>query len=293
MKLIIVGATGYIGKHLLDYAKKKYVAYGTSSKKRDDLIFLALNEPLNFNYGLINEGDVVIITAAISAPDICANQFEKAWAVNVEGTSIFIKKVLALGAKVIFLSSDTVYGQTSQNVDETATVNPAGEYAEMKSAIEQQFIENNLFKTIRLSYVFSKEDKFTKYLISCAEKKEEAELFHPFYRSVIYRDDLIEGVIVLANRWNEFPQQIINFGGPELLSRIEFADSLRKRVLPDLYFCVTEPEPAFFRNRPQVIAMVSNVLTSIINRPLKNLAEAAEIEFIKLNANNLLQCEEK
>ena len=65
----------------------------------------------------------------------------------------------------------------------------------MKSEVEKRFLGNPFFKTIRLSYVFSREDKFTKYLVGCAQRDEEAELFHPFYRAIIHRDDVVEGAL--------------------------------------------------------------------------------------------------
>jgi dTDP-4-dehydrorhamnose reductase len=43
---------------------------------------------------LILPGDVVFLTAAISAPDICAREHERAWAVNVTGSSELIDKVI-------------------------------------------------------------------------------------------------------------------------------------------------------------------------------------------------------
>lgn len=74
--------------------------------------------------------------------------------------------------------------------DETAACNPAGEYAAMKREVEQRFSDNASFKAIRLSYVFSPEDKFSRYLAGCAERNEEADLFHPFFRAIVHRDDV-------------------------------------------------------------------------------------------------------
>ena len=284
-KLIVVGATGCIGKPLLHKSKvENYFAYGTSSAGSENLLSLRLDAPANFDYRLIQAGDVLFLTAAISAPDICAREHERAWDVNVTGTSEFISKVIERGGRVVFFSSDTVYGERDDAFDEQAPCNPAGEYAEMKHAVEKQFLGNPLFKAIRLSYVFSHEDKFTKYLAECVKRGETAELFHPFYRAIVHRGDVIDGAFVLAKRWNDFPQQVVNFGGPEVLSRVDFADRLKRAVLPDLMFRVTQPEDEFFKNRPRMIAMSSNILPELLRRPSRSLAEAAQIEF----ASNLI-----
>lgn len=152
--IIIVGASGYIGRPLFDKAKEKSTAYGTASKATDGLIGLQLDSPDDFDYELIKPSDTVLLAAAISAPDICAREHERAWSVNVTGTSEFINRVMKRGGRVIFFSSDTVYGEISDEFDEASPCDPSGEYAEMKREIEKQFLDNSLFKVIRLSYVF-------------------------------------------------------------------------------------------------------------------------------------------
>jgi len=279
MKLIINGATGYLGKSLLKAASSNCDAYGTSSTGLNSLLCLSLEVPDEFDYGIINPLDVALLTAAISSPDICSREHDRAWAVNVTGTSTFIDNVMARGGRVIFFSSDTVYGERYDEFDEKTICNPAGEYAEMKHEVEKRFIGNPLFKVIRLSYVFSREDKFTKYLSGCAERGDEAEIFHPFYRAVIHRDDVVQGALALAQRWDEFPQPTINFGGPEVLARTEFAQTLKDVALPTLRFRVTEPAAEFFKNRPRTVAMKSTVLPALLGRPAHTLAEAVQIEF--------------
>jgi len=282
MKAIIIGASGYIGVQLYAQATHFFETYGTlsSTSKRDDTFLpLRLDVSQQFDYKLIQKSDVVFLTAAISAPDVCSRERERAWAVNVTGTSEFIARAMARGGRVVFFSSDTVYGERSDEFDEQAACNPAGGYAEMKQAVEKRFLGNPLFKTIRLSYVFSREDKFTQYLSGCAERGEEAEIFHPFYRAVIHREDVVKGAIALAQRWDEFPQSGINFGGPEVLSRTEFAKILQDTALPNLRFCVSEPSADFFLNRPRVIRMKSPILASLIERPVHTLHAAASIEF--------------
>lgn len=281
----IIGGRGYIGSILRSLISRE--SYGGSttstSTELDNFLRLRLDVPQDYANLPITEGDVVFLTAAISAPDICANEYDRAWAVNVTGTSAFIDTVIARGGRVIFFSSDTVYGEYRDEFDEHAACNPAGEYAVMKHEVERRFGGTPSFKAIRLSYVFSYEDKFTKYILGCAERGEEAELFHPFFRAIIHRNDVVDGVLALARRWNGFPQPILNFGGPEVLSRIDFVDCLREVVLPNLKYRVVEPADDFFRNRPRIIAMKSSILPELLGRPCRTLKEAASIEFNKFN----------
>lgn len=278
-RVLVVGAGGYIGKSIFDAAGAHFDVIGTSSSWRQGMMELNLERADCFDYQAVRRGDTVLLTAAISAPDICAHEHGRAWAVNVTGTSAFIDSAIARGGRVIFFSSDTVYGERVDEFDERAACKPAGEYAVMKHEVERRFAGNPSFKAIRLSYVFSREDKFTKYLAGCAQRNEEAELFHPFFRAIVHRDDVVDGALALAKRWDEFPQTIINFGGPKVLSRIDFADCLRQVVFPSLKYRVIEPEDDFFKNRPRVIAMSSDILPKLLGRPSRNLTDAARIEF--------------
>lgn len=282
MSIYVVGATGYIGKAIFNNVNMIGALYGTSSSGASNLLPLQLNDPDAFDYKIINRGDTVLLAAAISAPDICASEYAKAWAVNVTGTSCFIQNVIDRGGRVIFFSSDTVYGESERELHENAKCNPAGEYAEMKFEVEERFSVNPSFKAIRLSYVFSREDKFTCYLTRCAERNEVADLFHPFYRAIVHLDDIVEGVLALTRRWEEIPEQLINFGGPEVVSRIDFAEYLRAAYLHNLRFKVTEPAAEFFKNRPRVIAMTSPVFARLLGRPPRTLREAAKLEFPSL-----------
>lgn len=276
--LCIVGARGYIGDALLKKAKKTAEAFGTSSLDSNDLVPLSLDAPYQFDYDKLGPDYVVMLAAAITAPDICAREYDRAWAVNVTGTSRFIQRVIERGARVVFFSSDTVYGERKDLFDEAAALNTVGDYALMKSEVEQRFVGNSLFKAVRLSYVFSLEDKLSRYLAGCAKRNEEADLFHPFFRAIVYRDDVVEGVLELAKHWEEVPEQVINFGGTQVLSRIDFAECLREVCLHDLRFKVTEPGADFFKNRPRFIAMTSPIFARLLGRQPRTLFEAARLE---------------
>lgn len=279
MRLFVIGATGYIGRDLFARAKKSGEAFGTSSSDRGGLLSLRLDESNSFDYDQICCGDVILLTAAISAPDTCAREREQAWAVNVDGTSHFIQRAIDRGARVIFFSSDAVYGEREKEFAETMECNPAGDYAGMKFEVERRFLSSLSFKAVRLSYVFSREDKFSNYLSKCIEQNKEADLFHPFFRAIVHRDDVIEGVLALATKWDDVSEKIINFGGPQILSRIDFAECLRESHFYNLRFKVTEPDASFFANRPRIIAMKSPIFQKILGRLPRTLHEAVRLEF--------------
>jgi dTDP-4-dehydrorhamnose reductase len=275
---LVVGANGYLGKELSASARRLGEVRGTSSREGAGAVHLDLGRPASFDYSTLQKKDVVLLTGSISAPDVCAEEHDRAWAVNVQGTSDFITGALDRGARVVFFSSDTVYGEKTTPCDETHVCQPLGAYAIMKRAVEEKFLGRPDFKSIRLSYVFSREDQFSRYLAGCAERQIAARIFPSLYRAVIHRDDVVAGVLALAQDWGAFPQPVINFGGRQILSRLEFAQCLKDGMLPTLVCEVAEPPPDFFANRPRVVAMNSPILPGLLGRPQRSLAEAAAFE---------------
>jgi dTDP-4-dehydrorhamnose reductase len=277
-RIVVVGARGLIGRCLLEAAKRAGTAMGTSSTAIDGYACLRLDAPNEFDYSLIETSDTVFFTAAISSPDLCARDAARAHQVNVIGTKSVISSLLKKSVRVVFFSSDAVYGTKYTESDESATCSPSSAYAKMKYEVECEFRGNPLFKAIRLSYVFAADDKFTQYLARCEAIKEDADVFHPFFRAVIARQDVVAGALALAARWSDFPNAVINFGGPVAISRIEFAKQLQASVLPALTFHVSEPAPTFFLERPRMIRIISPILSELLGRAPLTVAEAARIE---------------
>lgn len=276
--IAVVGASGYLGGALHEAAKRCGPVLGTS-RTGGPFLRLSLDEPERFRYEAIRKGDTVCVTAGISSPDVCSREPERARRVNVEGTSAVISNVLATGARVIFFSTDAVYGEREDEFDESASCRPKGEYAVMKREVESLFAEEENFKTIRLSLVFSYHDRFTTYVRGCAKRKEGAEIFHPFIRSVVYLGDVTQGTIALARRWRDIPRKAVNFGGPAAVTRIEFAELLRETALSNLRIRATDPGCGFFGSRPRSIRMKSPVLASLLGRPPRSLRDAVRMEF--------------
>ena len=278
-RALIVGSNGYLGKELFAAAGRRCEVRGTSPRAGTGTLRLELGDAAAFDYASLQRRETVFLTAAISEPDVCAREHDRAWAVNVDGTGTFIAKALDRGARVIFFSSDTVYGEQSGPCDETLAPQPGGgAYADMKRAVEARFSGHPEFKAIRLSYVFSRDDRFSRYLAGCAARDAIAEVFDPFSRAVIHRDDVVAGALALAGDWTAFPAAAINFGGREVLSRLEIAQVVKDTMLPGLRFAATQPPPQFFANRPRVVAMQSPLLPRLLGRPQHSLQEAAILE---------------
>lgn len=112
MNIALVGSTGYIASFLLKrFMKEASVSQILKIDQNETAdVFLDLCHADKFDYTKLNNIDFVVFTAAVSGPDKCAADFDVCWKINVEGTISFIHKALDKGCRVLFFSSDAVFG---------------------------------------------------------------------------------------------------------------------------------------------------------------------------------------
>lgn len=260
MNVAVVGSSGYIAGFLLKAFQEKSEIEKVLriGRTRDADEPLDLRKPEAFRYVVLDGIDYVIFTAAVSGPDQCAGEFDLCWQINVEGTAYFIEEAIKRGCRVIFFSSDAVFGNLPGVVyteeSKTEAVTP---YGRMKKRIEDTFRNRGQFKALRLSYVVSAKDRFVSYCLSCIKKNETAEVFHPFYRNCIVVSDVAETVIWLLDHWEEYEPVALNVAGVELVSRVRIADELNRIMGGKLSYTVVRPERDFFQNRPAITQMRS------------------------------------
>lgn len=263
MKVAILGSSGYIAGYII---KRFFDVNNIDSVIKIDVIgdvdyHINLCEPEKFDYNVLKEIDYVIFTAAISGPDQCAKEFDMCWSINVLGTEYFIENAIKQGCRVLFFSSDAVFGDIQGEIyTENSETKAETAYGRMKKHVEDTFSDNESFKAIRLSYVVSAKDRFVSYCINCIKNKCEADIFHPFYRNCITVSDVVEVVLWFVNNWNTFEGQVLNVAGIELVSRVRIADEINRLFNNKLKYRITVPDSSFFNNRPSVTQMKSNYL---------------------------------
>ncbi|MGM9879729.1 MAG: NAD-dependent epimerase/dehydratase family protein [Bacilli bacterium] len=263
MNVCIVGSSGYISGFIIGRLKKQFPndSIIKLDKVGDYTYYLDLEEVSSFDFSNIKDAEYIIFTAAISGPDLCAKEYDKCYNINVKGTSEFISKAIQMKKRVLFFSSDAVFG-TDKGVpfDEDSKTNANTPYGIMKKVIEDMFKDSNYFKAIRLSYVVSKYDKFSSYCLKCIENDEVAEIFHPFYRNCITISDVLDTVMWLKEHWDEYQHSFLNIAGTELVSRIRIADEINRIMHNELQYKIIRPNGVFFNNRPQTTQMVSKYI---------------------------------
>lgn len=260
VNIALIGSSGYIAQYLVgqfvvDDQIGRFLKIGRSEKAE---LYLDLQTAEKFCYDMLKDIDYVLFLAAVSGPDQCAVDFEHCWQINVVGTTYFISETLRRGCRVIFFSSDAVFGDDQGEVyTENSETNAITPYGCMKKAVEDIFKNESSFKSIRLPYVVSRKDRFSSYCLECISKGETAEIFHPFYRNCIFIHDVAQAVYWLMRNWDEYPHSVLNVAGEELISRVRIADELNRHLGNRLKYSILSPGDAFYKNRPRITQMRS------------------------------------
>lgn len=266
MKIAVVGSSGYIANFLLRRLScNEQIETIVRIDKTDDADWkLDLGNTQDFDYDRLSGLSALILTAAISSPDKCATDFDICWNVNVTGTMHLIEEATKRGCRVLFFSSDAVFGNGQTDIfSEESPTHAQTPYGLMKKAVEDHFRGNPLFKAIRLSYVVSAKDRFISYCLRCMQDNIVAEIFHPFYRNCITVTNVVDVVEWMITHWEAFAPQFLNVAGPELVSRLRMADELNRLSGGSLRYSIITPNADFFANRPPLTQMKSLYLEKI------------------------------
>ncbi len=267
----ILGSNGYLGKNISTILSKNNIDFIKYSSKADSTskpFDLSLINPGFLSY--IQKDDIVFFLSAISSPDVCEKNFEYAKKINYNSTKYYIEHIISKMAYVFFMSSDVVYGKNNTLNDEISSVNPFGNYATLKYQIESEFLQSKYFHVLRLSYVFSKFDKFYLYLLDCLINNKIAEVYSGLYRNAVYIRDLLDLFLIISrtkilNVSKEIPK-LINVVGEELLSREDMAKYFKAKHKEIQLQVVKTPE-SILSNRPEKILTKSLFFNKILKRP--------------------------
>jgi nucleoside-diphosphate-sugar epimerase len=266
-KVFIIGASGYIGKRLRASLENTGHMLVKTVGRRDSDHFIDLGTDDTGSFlEIVGPGDFVILLSAISSPDVCAQEFDKAWAVNVQGTVGLIERLSKKSAHIIFASSDTVVGAYGDEpVTEDMPLKPYSVYGVMKAAVETVLRGNDSVKIARLSYVFSRSDKFTDMVLQSVSADNPLSIFRGFERCVVSLGDVLTGIERMILGWDEIEAQVINFAGPNLIDRREMVEELCAFDTRIKFFVDKAPE-AFYINRPKTINLSYNAFEDLLGR---------------------------
>ena len=225
MRITIFGATGLLGKHLVEKWNTDEVV-GLGSKDAD------IRDPQQaWNAVYRTHPDWIVLAAAYTDVDGCESNRELAFDVNCHGAMNVARVAKKHGARMLFLSSDYVFdgtGNTPYDVDHQRA--PRSVYGQSKAEAEIRLSEIMPYACIvRTSWLFGEGGRcFPDTVLKLATSRSEIDVVDDQRGSPTYAADLAHAIAQLCSRdasgivhatnrgdcsWFEFAREIVSRAG--------------------------------------------------------------------------------
>ena len=244
-KMLITGATGFLGNRVAQYYKDKYEVLTPSHSEMD-----IADETSVLDYFRDNRPDVVVHCAAISDVGRCEREPEFSWSINVIGTENVVKAAKEVSAKCVCCSSDQVYFGSAEKAahKEDEAIAPANVYGKEKAYAEESCLVIDADSVhLRLSWMYDAEDKkrmdFIKQLRACLYEEKEAFFSAKDKRGITDVWEVVRNIELALG----LPGGIYNFGSPNDKSTYEMVMDICQSLGCESSY-IREMENANFRN---------------------------------------------
>ncbi len=207
MRLLITGASGFLGRHLSRLAEKRYRIWAGYGRHPESLnggnpLQLDFSRPSALTSTLaglgLDSSDAVIHTAAIN-PGGDESQMRT---VNVDGSRLVAELAASTGARLIHISTDVVHDGSRAPYADSVPVSPLNAYAASKAEAETAVLRAHpdaLIVRTSLIYGLETMDRGTAGFAGRLQRGEPVRLFHDVIRQPIGVDDLALALLRLLD----------------------------------------------------------------------------------------------
>jgi dTDP-4-dehydrorhamnose reductase len=227
--LLITGGSGYLGRHLTARAVKDfdvYTTYGT----RPGLIKAGRLLPLN-----LTDRDAVLRLIADLSPQAIIHgaalnpgrgSETEMRQVNIAGSRYVAEGAVAIGARLVHVSSDVVHsGRNAPYADDTppSPINGYGQSKAEAEAVVAEVVPTAAIVRSSLIYGLEEIDRGTESFVERLKNGQELVLFSDVVRQPVWVETLTQALLKLAHM--NF-SGILNVAGRQPLTRDEFGRSM-------------------------------------------------------------------
>ena len=218
MTILITGIKGFLASNLITLLEKDYVLYGIGKKAefQSNLQIFSSEEIEKIE---IVPDFIIVCHAAVSSGQTVLDN-ETLFDVNVRITEKLVAKFS--NSKIIYISTVSIYDDTSNLISENSNNNPQSEYAISKLWAEKVVFKSSNAVSLRLSSLFGigmKENTILPIYVNQAIVNDKIEVWGDgkrkqnyiyvldaceYIRTIIYKFDIVKGKVLLGVNNKEF-----------------------------------------------------------------------------------------
>jgi dTDP-4-dehydrorhamnose reductase len=228
-KLLITGASGFLGWNLCQIARTEWEVHGTYYQHSIEISDINIHQldltqidRVRAEIDLIAP-DAIIHTAAAASPNFCQTNPAASYQINVVASQQLAKICAKLKIPFVFTSTDLVFDGTQPPYQETDPVSPLNLYGEQKVAAEQEILTAYPQATIcRMPLMFGMAPptatSFIQPWITALQSQQKLPLFVDEFRTPVSATTAAGGLLMALR----VSPGIIHLGGGERISRYDF-----------------------------------------------------------------------
>ena len=225
MKVLVLGATGLLGKPLMrEWGEDEVIGLGSHDVDiRDEARVCHVVKK--------NRPEWIVLAAAYTDVDGCESHQELAFAVNRDGAVNVARAALEAGAKLLFVSSDYVFdGRKDSPYEVDDPRNPQSVYGRTKAEAEAELLQLLPGSCIaRTSWLFGAGGKcFPDTILKLADTRPALDVVNDQRGCPTYTVDLARALIALCRKnaagivhvtnagnctWFEFAREVLRGAG--------------------------------------------------------------------------------
>lgn len=227
MKVLVTGVNGQLGFDVIKVLKSRQIECIGVDMNDFDITDKSATEEYIKNYA----PDAVVHCAAYTAVDRAEDDRDTCFKVNVTGTENIALACKAIDAKMLYVSTDYVYGGSgTEPFEPTDPTDPKSVYGETKLGGEKKVIENlSKYFIVRTSWVFGiNGNNFVKTMLRLGAEREMLTVVDDQIGSPTYTPDLARLIcdLIVTDKygiyhgtnenycsWAEFAAEIMKKGG--------------------------------------------------------------------------------